>query len=203
MAGEKRPCSEILELVKAGGDAGWEMVWHNVVVPEMRSVRTGELARKYGVTDGDVMGLLYEDMIGRRKIELYRNDGGNLWAWMRQYARGYVSRANPMGHGEFSLDATAEQNDKGEPMAIPVEGDMGIRRKEAWVMTQRCLKALWNDDPVKAYVHVLKTRQHLTSEEVKDMLDLPSVAAVDQTFSRSVKAMRGYWMEYDRKGTMS
>ena len=57
--------AEIYEAVKAGGDEGWKLVWENVIVPEMKSLRSGELARKYCITDGDLMGMLYEEMIGK------------------------------------------------------------------------------------------------------------------------------------------
>lgn len=186
---------EIYEAVKAGGDAGWKMVWENVIVPEVNSLRSAELARRYCITDGDLMGMLYEDMIGNRKIEQFRNDGGNLWGWMRQYVRGYVTRANPNPHDEFSLEGTAEQNEHGEPMAIPVD-DHGVVRNEVWDMTYRCFKDLWNDDPRKAYVLFLKTRMHLSSAEVAEMFDLTE-GNVDQIFSRSVKQMRESWVKHE------
>ena len=188
--------TEIYEAVKAGVDAGWKLVWENVIVPEVNSLRSSELARKYCITDGDLMGMLYEDMIGNRKIDLFRNDGGSLWGWMRQYVRGYVTRANPNAHGEFSLESTAEQNEHGEPMAIPTD-DLGVIRSEVWDMTHLCFKELWNDDPRKAYVLLLKTRFHLSSAEVSEMFDITE-ANVDQIFSRSVKQMRENWVKHEK-----
>jgi hypothetical protein len=186
----------IYAAVKAGGDDGWRLVWENVIVPEMRTNRSGALARKYCITDGDLMGMLYEDMIGRGKIELFRNDGGSLWGWMRQYVRGYVTRANPVRHGEFSLEGTAERNENGEAMALPVD-DKGVLRGETWMMTHRCFKDLWNDDPRKAYVLYLRTRMRLTSAETAEMLDLTE-ANVDQIFSRSVRQMRQNWVKHEK-----
>ena len=183
------------ELVKAGGDSGWKLVWENVIVPEVRSLRSADLAKKYCITDGDLMGMLYEEMIGRGKINLFRNDGGSLWGWMRQYVRGYVTRANPNQHGEFSIEGTAERSDNGEQMQIPVD-DHGVAKREVWLMTHRCFKDLWNDDPRKAYVLLLKTRMHLSSAEVAEMFDITE-ANVDQIFSRSVKAMRENWRRHE------
>ena len=190
------------EMVKSGSEAGWKFVWENVVLPETRNQRNADLMRKYGITRGDVMGLLYKEMIGDRKIDRFRNDGGSLWGWMRAFARGYITRANPKAHGEVSLDEIRKDEDGDErTMEIPFE-DVRIRRNEAWQMAHGCLKSLWNDDPAKAYVLLLKTRHHLSSDEVRTMLDLPSAAAVDQTFSRAVKAMRAAWVRYDTKGAM-
>ena len=188
--------AETYEAVKAGGDAGWKLVWENVIVPEMKSLRSGELARKYCITDGDLMGMLYEEMIGRGKIALFRNDGGSLWGWMRQYVRGYVTRANPSPRGEFSIEGTADLNEGGEAMALP-DIDSGVESAEVWRMTHRCLKDLWNDAPRKAYVLYLKTRMHLSSAEVAEMLDLTE-ANVDQIFSRSVKQMRTNWVKHEK-----
>ena len=187
---------EWFELVRDGADEGWKAVWERVVEPESRSGRSASLMKRYSLARGDLMGMLYEDMIGNRKIDLFRNDGGNLWGWMRQYVRGYVTRANPNAHGEFSLEGTAEQNEHGEPMAIPTD-DLGVIRNEVWDMTHLCFKELWNDDPRKAYVLLLKTRFHLSSAEVSEMFDLTE-ANVDQIFSRSVKQMRENWVKHEK-----
>lgn len=187
---------DVYELVKAGGDAGWKLVWENVIVPEMKTPRCSELAKKYCITDGDLMGMLYSEMIGRKKIELFRNDGGSLWGWMRTYVRGFVMRANPNRHGEFSIEGTAESSESGEAIPLPTE-DKGVFRNEVWKMTARCFRDLWNDDPRKAYVLFLKTRMHLSSEEIAEMFEM-TPANVDQVFSRSVKAMRENWLKHDK-----
>ena len=142
------------------------------------------------------MGMLYEEMIGRGKIDLFRNDGGSLWGWMRQYVRGYVTKANPNPHGEFSIEGTAEHSDSGEAMSIP-DTDCGVESAEVWRMTHRCLRELWNEGPRKAFVLYLKTRMHLSSAEVAEMLDITE-SNVDQIFSRSVKQMRANWVKHEK-----
>ena len=70
-------------------------------------------------------------------------------------------------------------------------------------MTHLCFRDLWNEEPERAYVMLLKTRFHLSSEEVKEMLDVSSTANVDQMFSRSVRFMRQAWGRWDKKGFKS
>ncbi len=201
-AAAQAPAESEYDIVKSGSEAGWKLVWENVVLPETRNPRNADLMRKYGITRGDVMGLLYKEMIGDRKIDAFRDDGGSLWGWMRAYARGYVTRANPKAHGELSLDAVRENDEgSGRAMEVPFD-DIGVKRNEVWQMAHGCLKSLWNNDPMKAYVLLFKTRHHLSSDEVRAMLDIPSAAAVDQIFSRAVKAMRAAWVAYETKGTM-
>ena len=192
--------SEWYELVKAGDDAGWKLVWERVVEPESRSMRSADMMRRYSITDGDLMGMLYEEMLGRKKIELYRGEG-SFGGWLRRYVRGFILNANPNRRGEISIDGFAGDGDDGEEtkMEIPSH-DIEVIRKEVWDMTHRCFLDLWRDDPERAYILLLKTRFHLSSEEVRDMLDTSSTANVDQIFSRSVKFMRSAWLQHEREG---
>jgi hypothetical protein len=193
--------SEWYELVKAGGDDGWKPVWEKVIVPETQNKKNAELMRKYCITDGDLMGMLYEEMIGRKKIELYRNDGGSLQGWLRKYVRGYILNADPNRHGEISMENAHPDcdGDGRTALEVPVH-DNRMALNEAWNMTHLCFKDLWNEDPERAYVMLLKTRFFFSSEEIRDFLDVSSAANVDQIFSRSVKFMRKAWAEHDRKG---
>lgn len=196
MTGGGMTDKEWYESVKAGEDAGWRLVWEKVVEPESKSLRSAEMMRRFSLTDGDLMGMLYDDMLGRRKIDLYRGEG-SFQGWLRTYVRGYVLNADPNKHGEISLEGARSDAEGENPgMELPVT-DVSALKGEAWRLTHYCLRELWNQDPDRAYIHVLKTRFHLSSEEVKDFLELSSVANVDQIFSRSVKFMRSRWMAHD------
>lgn len=188
---------EWYELVKAGEDAGWKLVWEKVVEPESTSQRSAELMKRYSITAGDLMGMLYEDMLGRRKIDLYRDDGGSLQGWIRTYVRGYILGADPNRHGEISIEG-AYQGEDGESEALSLpKHDHEVVRREVWQMTLWCFRELWNEDPERCYIHLLKTRFFLSSDEVRDFLDVSSSANVDQIFSRSIKFMRQRYVYHD------
>ena len=103
--------------------------------------------------------------------------------------RGYILAADPNQHGEVSIDG-APSEEGPSVMDIPCDHRMAFARNEIWGMTHWCLRKLWNEDPERCYIHVLKTRFFLSSEEIRDVLDVSSAANVDQIFSRSVKFMR-------------
>ena len=188
---------EWYELVKAGEDAGWKLVWEKVVEPESTSQRSAELMKRYSITAGDLMGMLYEDMLGRRKIDLYRDDGGSLQGWLRTYVRGYILGADPNRHGEMSIEGAYQGEDgESEELSLP-KHDHEVVRREVWQMTLWCFRELWNEDPERCYIHLLKTRFFLSSEEVRDFLDVSSAANVDQIFSRSIKFMRQRYVYHD------
>lgn len=194
---KKMTDAEWYELVKAGDDEGWRLVWERVIAPEAKSLRSAEMMQRYSLTDGDLMGMLYEEMIGRGKIELYRGTG-SFEGWLKRYVRGYVLNADPYRHGEISLEGAAAAGDESAaPLDLPME-DKHIIQKDVWITTHYCFHDLWMNDPEKAYVHILKTRFNLSSEEVRDFLEISSSANVDQIFSRAVKFMRAAWPKHDR-----
>ena len=183
-------------LVKAGEDAGWKRIWFKVIVPETKSLRNAELMRKYSITDGDLNGMLFDEMIGRGKIDLYRGEG-SFAGWLRRYVRGYILNGDPNKHGEISIENAHPDADDGlTEMDLPA-ADNHVISKDVWKTTHYCFHDLWQEDPERAYVHLLKTRFHLSSEEVKDFLDVSSVGNVDQIFSRNVKYLRAAWLRHD------
>ena len=183
-------------LVKAGEDAGWRLVWERVVDPEARSQRSAGILERYSLTAGDLMGMLYEDMIAKGKIDLYRGEG-SFEGWLRRYVRGYVLNANPNKHGEVSIEgAHVDSDGEVSEMHVPFH-DNEVVRQDVWRTTMICFSRMWEEDPERCYIHILKTRFFLSSEEIRDFLDVSSAANVDQIFSRSVKFMRETWRDVE------
>jgi hypothetical protein len=204
---------QVWELLKLQDAAAWRLAWERAVLPEAESFRSGRKAREWGITPEEMMSMLYVEMVGARKIELYRDDGGSLWGWMRMYVRGYVQRARPKGR-EVSIDATGAGGDedgrgleeKISKMVSDLRGreslpdeDPAVRRREEWSLVQKCFGDLWRKNPVRAYVHLLKLRMNLSSAEIKGMLGMTSEANVDQAFSRALKDMRKLKVEHEER----
>lgn len=187
-------------LVKDGSESAWREVWARVVEPEIRKAKNREMMDKFMLSPDDLTGMLYEEMIVRGKIDLYRDDGGSFAGWLRSYVRGFIKNSNPKKHGELSIDNAFPDGEDGErTLEIPVE-DFSLDRSDVWRMTHLCFRDLWNSDPEKAYIMLFKTRFHLSSDEVRDILDVSSSANVDQIFSRSVKFMRKAWVDIEGSG---
>ena len=202
---------EIYELLKLQDADAWRLAWEKAVLPEARSLRSGQMARQWGVTPEEMMSLLYVEMIGGRKIELYRDDGGSLLGWLRTYVRGYILQANPDRRREVSLDTAGAEGEDNVSLEEKISKDLSdargrdssptedpaLRRQEEWAMVQRCFGELWRKSPLKAYVHLLKLRLNLSSRQIKDMLRISSEANVDQLFSRAVRDMRELKVQYE------
>ena len=173
-------------------DAAWALVSEKVVGSIAKNRKFGELMNRYSITSDDLMSMLFEEMIMRSKLSLYRGEG-SLAGFLKQYVKGFVYASNPARHGEYSLDGNADGGSGRTPSKdIPFD-DVSSMRKEAWHLTHICFRKLWNLDPERAYIHLLKTRFHFSSEEIKNFLDVSSVGNVDKIFSRNIQFMRKSW----------
>ena len=185
---------EIFGLLKEQDADAWALAYEKSVLSEARSLRSGRMAREAGITPEDLMSMLYEEMIGRGKINLYRDNGGSVFSWLRTYVRGYVYHSVVKRHEEISTDSVS---DEGDEFTIPVE-DPARDRKDQWDMVQACFGEMWAENPMKAYVHLLKLRMNLSSTDIMRMLGISSSANVDQIFSRAVKDMGRKKVEHER-----
>ena len=185
---------EIFGLLKEQDAEAWRLVFERSVLTEARSLRSARMAREAGITPEELMSMLYEEMIGRGKISLYRDNGGSVFSWLRMYVRGYVYHSVVKRHEEISTDVVSEG---GGEFTIPVE-DPARDRKEQWDMVQACFGEMWAENPMKAYVHLLKLRMNLSSTDIMRMLGISSTANVDQIFSRAVKDMGRKKVEHER-----
>ncbi len=204
----------VWEYLKLQDADAWKLAWEHAVLPEAQGLRSGAKARDWGISAEELMTLLYLEMVGGRKLELYRDDGGSLWGWMRAYVRGYIHRAKPDERLTSIEGATAEGEDgEGRSFeeklskrlsdsrgrdALPTE-DPAVRRREEWQLVQKCFADLYRKNPMRAYVHWLKLRMNLSSTEIKGMLGMSSEANVDQTFSRAVKDMRNLKVQHEER----
>ncbi|MBQ0031955.1 MAG: sigma-70 family RNA polymerase sigma factor [bacterium] len=173
---------ELFLALKCQDAEAWRHVWDRVVLSECEVRRNAELIRKWGVTPEEIMSILYSEMIGHDKIAGYRDDGGSVIGWLRKYVRGYIYRSNPENpHIELS--------DSVPDTAVANEGDV-TETREDWEIVQRCFSHLWAENPLRAYVHLLKLRDGMSSAEIRSLLNVSSTAHVDQLFARALKDMR-------------
>ena len=204
----------VWEHLKLQDAEAWKLAWERAVLPEAEGFRSGRKAREWGITPEEMMSLLYVEMVGARKLDLYRDDGGSLWGWLRTYVRGYIHRARPDAR-LTSIEGTGESDEEGESRsfeekismqvsdsrgrdALPDE-DPAVRRREEWELVQKCFADLYRKNPMRAYVHLLKLRMNLSSTEIKSMLGMSSEANVDQTFSRALKDMQKFKVQHEER----
>ena len=173
---------ELFLALKSQDPEAWRFVWDHVVLAECGVRKNSEMIRKWCVTPEEILSILYSEMIGHDKISGYRDDGGSIVGWMKMYVRGYIYRSNPE-------NSRVELSDSVSDIAVASEGDEPECRED-WEIVQRCFSRLWAENPLRAYVHLLKLRDGMSSADIRSLLNVSSAAHVDQLFARALKDMR-------------
>jgi hypothetical protein len=206
---------EIWILLKEQDAEAWKLVWEKSVLAEARAFRNSQVVQKWGIQEEELMGQLYNEMIAKGKIDLYRDDGGSIYGWLRTYVNGFIRKANPDKLRDVPIGAGGVNNGENDnsrgfeekiskvvsesqvSKSLTAE-DTFIQRREEWETVQKCFGDLWRKNPIRAYVHLLKLRMSLSSSEIKSMFGVSSEANVDQIFSRAVKDMQELKVKYEK-----
>ena len=204
---------ELAKLLQAEDRGAWNHVLCKLVSQESRSFRQSRKRDDWGVCLEELLGELYEDMIGRRKLWNYKGDG-SLVGWMRSYLRGYLNRKNPnlaktvdidgvsnlaVEEGGLTVgDKISKEMSDGTALHAYRTEDLEVLRHERLEIAQRCFADLWKENSVQAYVMLLKVRFQMSSLEIKERLMISSTANVDQLFARAVRKMKELRVKHER-----
>lgn len=178
---DELPDIQLVQLLKKADDDVWAYVFVRVV----RAVVCGStkngiayrriLEDKY-LDERDVWSDLYAEMMGRNKLDLYKF-GCPVIYWMRIYAvniilgycKKFPSHVSDECLQHISISKTA------------------IR--ETAEVNEASFAELWRENPMRAYVFLLKSQDYYSSEEIKNFLGLSSSNNVDQYYVRAKKDM--------------
>ena len=170
-----------IERLRNGDADAWRCVRERSVCIEMERFRHAAMVRKWRLTENDLLGRLYEDMVVRGKLALYRGDG-DIYGWLGKYVVGYIYRSNPERRREIPMESVF-------PRDRAFIDDTFVGREDRRFVDQ-CFGRLWRKNPMRAYVHYLRLNEGMSSREICRFFGLSSMGNVDQIFSRAVKSMR-------------
>lgn len=161
-------------------ETAWQVIYEKTVLPILRSsTRNGisfyRIMKERGLSETDVFGMLYEDMLCRKRLANFRF-GCPVIYWMRTYVSKLLleyCKKNPNPVSDFDRDELS-----------PYEAN-----NERWSLIQDSFAELWRKNPMKAYIYLLKRYYNTSSDQIREMLGVSSNANVDQQFSRANKEM--------------
>ena len=140
--------------------------------------------RKRALYCADLCG----EMIGRGKLKLCRFTCPVI-CWMRIYVENIIlgyCKKNPSHESEERLES------------ISVSKTAVSEMRE---VAQLSFAELWRENPMRAYVFLLKSQDCYTSGEIRDHLGLTSSNNVDQFYSRARKDMDRLVMRFSGEKT--
>ena len=179
-----------IQRLKSSDMRFWTKVRDAVIVPYLRKSRYGEMARKKNVDDDEVYGYVYTMMVHNGKLNEIR-EKNQLARFLEQYARKYVQmlytvRKRKVAEEPISDDGWAEWERNHVHEILLAEKK--ARQRDC---ISAAVRKLWKENPKQAYVLVLRTKNSLSSREVKNLCGISTEQNVNKIFERGKSAMRG------------
>ncbi len=172
---------ELVEKLKIGDDVAWNKVYAETICPMCRNDHYRYILRDWGISELDVLGMVYEKLIVKKRIDGFRYES-SFNTWVRWEVRGAISQYTKKNDHPVS-DSEEEGIYKGNATNPD-------RRTEELEMVQKCFMEVWKQNPARAYVHLLRTRGNLSAQSVMKLLGITSEDNVNKIFSRAVSDMR-------------
>ncbi len=185
---EKKSNSEIAKLLRDEDHDAWNYVFLNAANPVMCRENIRLIMLDRNLSRLDVYGFLYEEMIARGKINTYKDAGGSILGWMKWHVYGLIHKYCRKNPWPVSDDAFFNSYQ---------DRSTSCSTDEDWEVVQKCFRELWKENPMRAYVQLLKLRYELSAAEIKDLLLISSEDNVNQIFSRATKDMKRLREKYE------
>lgn len=173
----------------SGDKVAWEVFYRDVISPIVRSRKFSVMLLDYGIDPYEVMNQVFLTLTCDNYSELrkYRLEG-KLRNWMYHQVRGVVKTLISRKRGKHETTETdLSENGDGitlEEMTQGTEEFLGLREELNMTFGE-----LWHENPMRAYVFMLRAVSGLSAKEVADMLSLEG-ANVDQIYRRACISLR-------------
>ena len=173
---------DMVSLLKDGNDDAWRYVLLRAVVPVLRRPMLAKIKSDRHLSDLDVLGMLFEQLIQKKDIDNYACKCPVIY-WIRPYVFKVVM--------EYCKKNDAPVSDE-DFLNVLKDEATPIPNTEMFEEARMCFNRLWKEDQLKARVHYLKTVSEMSSRDIMRVLHLSSEANVNQLFSRACRLMRSY-----------
>ena len=174
---------KLVRLLLANDPATWDSVHKRVVVPLFWKYASD--MQPLGLTKEDLRGRLFEMMVHEKKLSSYgyRCPLFN-WLWVC-LARDILRKLKRDGRVVI-VDSESEVY-KGIDSKPPVWKEIEVN--EAVALAGSDFAKLWRKNPMQSYVLLLRAKMKMSSEQIRDLLNISSVASVDKMTERARKEM--------------
>ena len=174
---------ELVRLLRANDPATWDSVHKRVVVPLFW--KYADDMQILGYTKEDLRSRLMEMMIHEERLSSY-GYRCPLFNWLWVCLGRDVLRKLKRDGRVVIVDPESEAY-KGIDTKPPVW--QGIEVDEAVALAGSDFAKLWRKNLLQSYVLLLRAKMKMSSEQIRDLLNISSVASVDKMTERARKEM--------------
>ena len=172
----------IVTMLWNGDDDAWEYVYLRAVIPVLKSPEIFSIMmdRRDSISSKDVWAMVFHKMLAEKKLSLYDYRCPVVY-WMRDYVFGEVQhfcKKNPWPVSDEPYLRTLNNTEAPESY------------NEEFSDAEKCFVKLWRTNPMRAYVHLLRIQEKMSSKDIKKLLNISSDQNVNKYFERACEDMR-------------
>ena len=183
-----------LQRLKDEDKEAWSIIFKKSVCAVLlgktkNGVSYRQIVHDRGLNDVSVYGMLYNYMVGRGKLDNYLSNKSvqkhsPIIYWMRYYVKMLIldhckKNESPVSDEIIDNPVSEKQDEK-----LLTDGS-----RENWQSVETCFSKMWKENPMSAYVYLLRRYDMLRSKEIGTMLDI-TPENVDTIFHRADKNMK-------------
>lgn len=176
------PDRELVSKLQEGDDDAWRYVFLRSVLPVLKKPSIYSIARDWNLSQMEIFAMLFESMIVKNKLRLFEYRCPLIY-WLRFYVEEEVFsffKKNPLPVSDPETESPLNSEDDREINLEDVE--------EARV----CFTKLWKKNPLRAYVHLLRSKNGLSASAIMDLLVISSESNVNKIYERAIKDMKEF-----------
>lgn len=185
---------ETVALLLQDDKSAWHFVITEIMMPLVKTRKYIEILAKLNEPLESVPGRVYLDLQKNdfHKLKNFRFEGP-FRAWLYFQVKNAVKSILHESRSPFSVSLSEELLEK--PLYEQSVMDQTAELQDEMAVGDACFVRLWKDNPLHAYVLLLRNRLELPAEEIKVLLGLTSANNVDQINRRAKQRMSHYKKE--------
>ena len=175
----KEKYGDFVEKLRDGDANAWgETIMEKVVLASLRANgnKLDDMAKKVGLCEDDILGELFLQMLGHKKLDLYKYQG-ELFSWMRWYVLDIVSKAYKKYWKRIKvidpqpMETLLEDQEESKKSRIQSDTDEDTEDAK-FAQLENAITELFKNDPIGAYLLLFHGKMGLTFNVICSILGL-------------------------------
>ena len=179
----------VIDKLLSSDETAWCKVRDLVIVPYLQNSRFGQMALDRNIDDDEIFTSVYVQMVHNGQLSRLRAKD-RLVDYIKEYARKYIRGHYQIFRKKITECMLDDDGWKNLDSELKDDSSRGCRNVELQERMADIIGRLWRTNPKYAYVLVLKSKNLLSSREVKDIFGISSEQNVNKVYERAKSSVR-------------
>ena len=179
----------VIDRLLLSDDTAWCKIRNLVIVPYLQNSRFGQMALDRNIDKDEIFTSVYVQMVHNGQLSRLRAKY-RLVDYIKEYVRKYVRGRYQIFRKKITECMLDDEGWNNLDTKRPAHSGSENRNVELQERMADIIGRLWTTNPKYAYVLVLKSKNLLSSREVKDIFCISSEQNVNKVYERAKASVR-------------